>query len=169
MKAYFITKARGKTTLYSFSQKSWKLKMVLYLKLDYWGPHVSLDHDCGRGRPTLACFCFLKCNSKKNPQKKNHANFKISCYQTPPPNPMVVVFFQNLQQTSPPAFLVPAQHLGCHVYRYTHVRQQRCHQLMGHRSSVGSTVRRDYRRIKIRLQGIYGGIPKTLVLSGARP
>lgn len=62
--------------------------MEKYLKGDYWGPHVSLDHDCGRGRPTLACFCFLKSNSKKNPQKENHANFKISCYQNPPqPNP----------------------------------------------------------------------------------
>lgn len=129
--------------------------MAIYLKGDYWGPHVSLDHDCGRGRPTIACFCFLKCNSKKNPQKQNHANFKMSCYQNPP-QPLWLLFFpEHPTPTNFTTSFFGALHLGCHVYRYTHVRQQRCHQLMGDRSSVEGpkTVRRDYRRIKIRLQG----------------
>ena len=144
--------------------------MDLYLKLDYWGPHVSLDHDCGRGRPTIACFCFLKCNSKNSPQKKSMPISSCPVLLPTPPSLWLFFFFPETQQTSPPLQPVPST-LGAMFTGTPMFASNVAINWWWHRSSVEGpkTVRRDYRMDKIRLFSIYGGIPKTLVLSGTRP
>ena len=107
---------------------------------------------------------------KTPPKKKKHANFKISCPVTKPPHPYRYGCF--FSRTNPTNFTnhfnqCPAPWVPClpvHPCSPATLPSTDGAQILRWK-----TVRRDCRRIKIRLQGIYGGIPKTLVLSGTRP